>query len=161
MVDREHARLIGEYRNGAKLLDAALARIPREMWTWRSDGDPWTIHDHVVHLADSEANLYIRMRKAIAEPGVQVDVYDQDAWQASGIYAHQDLELARKLFAILRLQTETLLEALPDEVWQQAIEHPENGRQTLAGLAATAIQHLSGHLAQIEVIHGDWVRGSR
>jgi len=39
------------------------------MWQYRPAPDRWTIHEIVVHIADSEANSYIRCRRCLAEKG--------------------------------------------------------------------------------------------
>ena len=61
------------YGKAAYELEAALKRFPREMWHFRDEHGCWSIHEHLVHIADSEANSYIRCRRLIAEPGKELD----------------------------------------------------------------------------------------
>ena len=41
----------------------ALTQFPREMRQWKPAPDQWSIHEVIVHLADSEANGYARCRE--------------------------------------------------------------------------------------------------
>ena len=46
-----------------------MKQFPKEMWDFKSELNPWSIHNIIVHITDSEANSYIRCRRFIAEPG--------------------------------------------------------------------------------------------
>ena len=77
MTIEDRTRKIEVYGSAYDELVQGLAQYPREMWSYKSDADPWTIHEVIVHLADSEANSYVRCRKFIAEPGSIVAAYDE------------------------------------------------------------------------------------
>ena len=79
-------------------LIAALPHFPREMWQYRPAPDRWTIHEIIVHIADSEANSYVRCRRFIAEPGSTVMAYDEMAWAQRLNYHAQSPEAALELF---------------------------------------------------------------
>ena len=66
---------IESYGNAYEALVAAVGKFPREMWQFRDEHGCWSIHEHVVHIADSEANSYIRCRRLIAEPGLSLMAY--------------------------------------------------------------------------------------
>ena len=68
MVPERRAARIESYGNGYELLSGALDRFPREMWTFRDEHGCWSIHEHLVHITDSEANSYIRCRTTPASP---------------------------------------------------------------------------------------------
>ena len=72
MTPDERRQQIALYGDAYRLLTAALDGFPRAMWQFRPAPDRWTIHEIIVHIADSEANSYIRCRKFIAEPGSTV-----------------------------------------------------------------------------------------
>jgi hypothetical protein len=69
-VDRaRRAELIARYRAGADAVDAALAGAgDAELDTMPKDGG-WSPRMVVHHLADSESNSYLRVRKLLAEDG--------------------------------------------------------------------------------------------
>ena len=55
---------IESYGNAYEALVAAVGKFPREIWQFRDEHGCWSIHEHVVHIADSEANSYVRCRPA-------------------------------------------------------------------------------------------------
>jgi len=84
MTPDEQRPLIEAYSSATSdRLVAALDRLPRELWQARPSPDDWTVHEIAVHLCDSEANSYVRLRKAIAEPGGAVAAFDEQRWQAA------------------------------------------------------------------------------
>ena len=87
---------------------AGLQLFPTEMWDYRDEHGCWSIREHLVHIADSEANSYIRCRRLIAEPGEQLMAYDENAWSRSLFYSDQGVDDALALFRLLRSQTYTL-----------------------------------------------------
>lgn len=57
------------YSRGPEGLDGRLKAVPEGLWAFRPGPGKWTVHEIVLHLADSEAQSYLRFRTAIAEPG--------------------------------------------------------------------------------------------
>lgn len=144
------------YRDAHRQLTAYLQSLPLEVWQFRAEGDPWTIHDIVVHITDSEANSYVRCRRAIAEPGLGVMAYDPSVWSEGLHYGEQSAEEALELFKWLRLRTARLISTLPESTWAHTIEHPENGTMTLDDWLNIYERHVPEHLEQMEAIHAAW-----
>lgn len=115
------------YGRAYEKIMACLQEIPREMWQWQPPYNKWTIHENLVHLADSETNSYLRCRRFIAEPGSTVMAYDQDQWAKALDYHQQSPEDALDLFCLLRKMSYELMKKLPLESWYNTIEYPENG----------------------------------
>src|SRR5512134_819856 len=102
MNHTDRLKKIESYGGAYDMLRAALPQFPREMWQYRAGPDGWTIHEIVVHIADSEANSYVRCRRFIAEPGSTVMGYDEMTWaQRLNYHAHSP-EAAIELFRHLR-----------------------------------------------------------
>src|SRR5690242_19392097 len=80
MTPAERAPLLEAYGSAYDQLVAALAQYQKAMWHFKSPADPWSIHEIVVHITDSEANSYVRARRFIAEPGESVMAYDENGW---------------------------------------------------------------------------------
>jgi len=140
-------------------LTAALARYPREVWPYRSPVDPWTIHEIVVHIADSEANSFVRLRRLIAEPGQPVMAYDENVWARRLDYQAQSPEDAVQLFRWLRHNSYLLVKSLPEATWAHTIEHPENGLMTMDDWLDVYAQHVAEHVAQMDRILAEWQAG--
>ncbi|MDQ2886842.1 MAG: DinB family protein [Chloroflexota bacterium] len=112
----------------------------------------WSIHEIVIHLADSEAVGYIRLRMAIAEDNPLLPVYAEAAWAQRLKYDAQARGLALALFANLRAASAALLRALPTEEWERVATHPERGRMSVCDLFELYSEHGEIHLQQIEHI---------
>jgi hypothetical protein len=137
-------------------LHAAVARYPREMWQYRSPAELWTIHEILVHIADSEANSFIRLRRLIAEPGTSVLAYDENAWAQGLNYHAQSPEDAMQLFRWLRHNSYLLAQSLPEATWANAIQHPENGLMTMDDWLDVYARHIADHVAQMDRIEVEW-----
>src|SRR6476661_7957057 len=156
MNSEERQRKIEVYGNAYNELVEGLKEFPREMWDFRAAIDPWTIHEIVVHITDSEANSYVRCRRAIAEPGMSVMAYNEEQWAAALDYSSQSAEEALELFRWLRLRTYRLIQTLPEAVWGHTIAHPENGTMTLDDWLDVYARHIPEHIAQMRRIHTAW-----
>ena len=62
-------RLIADYIRGTEEVDAALTAIPADALDVRVDGE-WSARMVVHHLADSETNSYVRLRRLLADARV-------------------------------------------------------------------------------------------
>lgn len=158
MTPEERRNKIEAYGQAHTVLMEALQRFPLEMWSFRPTPEEWTIHEIVVHLADSEANSYVRCRKCIVEPGKSVMAYDEVHWAQALHYADQSADEALQLFKWLRLKSYRLIQSLPEPVWAQTMEHPENGTMTLDDWLTVYERHIPEHLEQMERNYTAWLK---
>lgn len=156
MTPTERKQRIESYSNAYQTLVETIRQFPREMWRYRAAHDPWTIHEILVHIADSEANSFIRARRAIAEPGSAVLGYDELAWARNLRYEEQSADDALKLFKWLRGNTYKLIKTLPNSAWSQTIEHSENGTMTLDNWLDVYERHVPEHVEQMQRIYEAW-----
>ena len=139
-------------------LRLGIARFPREMWQYRSPLEDWTIHEILVHIADSEANSFLRLRRLVAEPGQAVLGYDENAWARQLDYHSQSPDDALELFRWLRHNSYALVKGLPAATWSHTIQHSENGLMTMDDWLDVYARHIPDHLAQMDRIHAEWQR---
>jgi hypothetical protein len=149
---------IESYGLAYQRLVSALARFPRAMWQFRPAPERWTIHEILIHLADSEASSYFRCRRLIAEPGSTVLGYDENKWARDLRYHDQSTDDALELFKWLRHKSYTLIKNLPETVWSNTVYHTENGVMTMDDWLHTYERHVPEHIAQMQVIYDDWLR---
>ena len=90
MTPHERAQKIESYGNAHTLLVDALNEFPKEMWQFRDEHGCWSIHEHIIHITDSEANSYIRCRRLIAEQGESLMAYDENLWASELNYPHPE-----------------------------------------------------------------------
>jgi len=160
MTGEERIRQIESYGNAYAQLVDALRQFPKEMWHFKPSPDRWSVHEIVVHIADSEANSYVRCRRFIAEPGKTVMAYDENVWAESLRYRDQSTDEALELFKWLRLRSCNLIKSLPESVWSNTVYHPENGTMTLDDWLGVYERHIPEHIQQMQAIHEAWIRGA-
>ncbi len=133
-----------------------LANFPKEMWQFKPSDSEWSIHEIIIHLADSEANGYIRCRRFIAEPGSKVMAYDQDIWVNQLKYHQQRTDDALQLFKYLRSMSYYLIKDLPEKVWSNVVIHSENGIMKMEDWLNVYELHIPTHIAQMKRVHSKW-----
>ena len=110
--------------------------------------DRWSIHEIILHLADSEASAYVRCRTFIAEPGGKRWSSMLLAGAGSLGYFHQSTREALKIIRRLRKMTHQLLVALPDQVWEHTAAHPRDGEISLEDWIEIQERHIPHHIDQ-------------
>jgi hypothetical protein len=156
MENQERQQKISQYGHAHATLTAAIQQFPREMWQFKPSPADFSIHEIIVHIADSEANSYARCRRAIAEPGSTVMAYDEMRWAAALDYHRQDPDEALELFKWLRRLSYHLIRDLPAEAWSRTIHHPENGLMTLDDWLDVYARHIPEHIAQMQGVYAAW-----
>lgn len=141
--------IITSFALGYKRFKSTVKEVPPEAFHFKPSPEAWSIHQIVIHVADSEVSGFDRFRKAIAENGVTVAVYDQSAWAGRLQYEAQDTRQSLKLIKHLRAATSQLLRLIPEKTWDNHVIHPENGRMTLAELIPYYDNHITKHCDQI------------
>ena len=150
MDAKERLEKIELYGRGYDLFVEALNEMPKEMWQFKPSPKDWSVHEIIIHLADSESNSALRARRLIVEPGQPLMAYDQDVWAEGLDYHSQDVDEALALLKYSRSTTYKLLKDLPDEVWEHSVVHPEvDGPYTFDMWLTTYAKHIPGHIQQM------------
>ncbi len=151
MSETDRRALLASFRAGPERLRKAVKRLEPALIDFRPFADAWTIRENVVHLCDAEAYAYARHRKALAEPGARIDMWDEIRFHERLRYGSRDFAAALALYEALRLATADLLGLFADEDWSgYRIEHPQRGPMTLEGLTDFFANHDTFHLDLIE-----------
>lgn len=156
MTSEERKKKIESYGSAHQKLVSAIGEFPREMWQFRPAPDYWTIHEILVHIADSEANSYFRCRRFVAEPGSMVLGYDESRWARDLHYHDQSPEDAIELFKWLRYKSYTLIKDLPDSVWSNTVNHTEIGVMSMDDWLDTYERHIPEHIEQMRRNYQAW-----
>jgi len=146
----ERQEKIERYGQGFGLLVQALREVPKEAMKFKPSAKDWSVHEIIIHLADSESNAALRARLLAAEPGRSLMAYDQDAWAEKLGYHDQDPEDALQVTRFARQTTYRWLKTLPEAVFAHTAHHPEYAEpysfdQWLDIYSA----HIPGHVEQI------------
>ena len=161
MTPEQRAAKIECYGQGYQKLTKAMGKFPREMWNFRDEHGCWSIHEHLIHVADSEVNSYIRCRRLIAEPGLSLMAYDENQWAEALLYHDQDISDALELFRWLRHKTFNLIKRLPESTWSHTAYHPENGDMTLDDWLDVYESHVPEHVHSMQENYEAWTASSK
>jgi len=157
MNKQERNEKIELYGRGYELLTEALKDIPKEMWTFKPAPSEWSVHEVLVHLADSESNAALRPRKLIVEPGGTLMGYDQDKWAIELDYHDQSHEDSLEILRLVRKTTYALLKKQPEEVFEHSVKHPEyDDPYTFEQWLTIYSAHVPGHIEQIRNNYKIW-----
>ncbi|MBP6668764.1 MAG: DinB family protein [Gemmatimonadales bacterium] len=149
MTPAERTAWIARYREGPDRLEAALHSVSAQALQWRPAEGKWSVHEIVVHCADSETNAHVRVRYLLAEADPLLIGYDQDRWATVlGYHAHP-LPLALATIRAVRANTLPLLERLTEADWNKAGRHTEHGPYGMADWLRAYGEHLEVHARQI------------
>jgi DinB superfamily len=141
------------------LLSAALRQFPKKMWIYKPANERWSIHEIILHLADSEASAYVRCRAYIAEPAAgDAAKFSASRWAGSLGYFHQSTREALEIIRRLRKMTYQLLIALPEEVWDSTVTHPRDGAVSLDRWVDLQERHIPHHIEQMRQNYETWLK---
>jgi hypothetical protein len=149
---------IEQYGLGFDLLTAALAEVPFEAWSYRPAPDEWSVHEIIVHMADSESMSALRARKLIVEPGSMLMGYEEAKWADALGYKEQSAEDALEIIRLARQSTYELLKRQPDEVFRHSVIHPEypDHPYTFEGWLDIYARHIPDHIEQLKRSYQAW-----
>lgn len=158
-MSREDRReMLESFSRGPALLTSALRQFPKKMWLYKPATDRWSIHEIILHLADSEATAYIRCRGFIAQPGRQVLDFDPSRWAGSLGYYYQSTREALEIIPRLRKMTCRLLANLSDALWSSSVQHPKHGTMSLEMWVGLQERHIPHHLHQMLQNYEEWAK---
>ena len=149
MTREERHALIAKYKAGYEEVVRSLEGFGEEALSEHPLPGKWSAREIVQHLADSEMNSAIRLRKLLAEESPQIQGYDQDAFAARLRYNERDIAPALDAFRAARATTAQLLDAMSDADWSREGTHTEYGRYTVEDWLRMYAAHAHDHAAQI------------
>ncbi|MEK8132057.1 DinB family protein [Paenibacillus filicis] len=156
MTQLSKEQLVATYKAGGEALAQAVQGLSEAELLHHRLPEKWSIKQIAVHLADAELAVSFRVRNILSEKAPAIQPFEQDNWTDSLNYEALDLAAALERFRLLRAANSELLEQIKDEAWERTGAHPENGLITLAQVIAGQINHLQGHLDQIQTALTDY-----
>jgi len=154
----QREKWIQQYADGPAKLSAALAKVPEPARQWRPGPGQWSVHEIIVHCADSETNAAARIRTLLAEKEPLIVGYDQDAWARALDYHRHPLEPALATVDAVRANTTALLRTLQQSDWSKSGRHTESGDYSAQTWLEIYAEHLEQHARQIERNLAAWGR---
>jgi len=151
MDAEERKKNIELYGSGYDLLMAALAEVPQEAMTFKPEPNEWSVHEIIIHLADSESIAAQQARLMVAEPGRTLMDYSPDAWADNLHYRDANAEEALQLLKLIRAFTYRWFKSLPEEAFALSAIYPgDDDPYALDDLLFIYAKHIPSHINQIE-----------
>jgi DinB superfamily len=157
MTRDERRKMLESFGRAPALLTVVLRQLPKKMWLYKPTADRWSIHEIIVHLADSEASSYVRCRLLIAEPEKPSSEFDPALWAGTLGYFHQSTREALEIIRRLRRMTYQLLVTLPEVVWLHRLDHPTEGEMSLEKWIERQERHIPHHIEQMKGNYSLWI----
>ena len=148
----EIAELLERFRRGPELVAMAMTGAAGAELDYAPAPGKWSLRQILCHLADSEMEAGIRMRRIIAEDNPTLLAYDQDAWAERLDYSRRKTTQALETFRHIRGLNYELLQSLPEEAFQRQGIHSERGPVTLLDMLRLYARHAEKHAAQIQAV---------
>jgi hypothetical protein len=149
MTHEERRALVAQYKAGYEEVERSLEGFPEAALSERPLPGKWSAREIVQHLADSEMNSAIRLRKLLTEENPQIQGYDQEDYAARLRYNERDIAPALDALRGARATSAQLLDSMTDADWSREGTHTESGRYTAEDWLRIYADHAHNHAAQI------------
>ena len=110
----------------------------------------WNVRQLVHHIADSQLNMYLRLKLALTDQNPTVPAFNEEKWAVL-----PDVELpvesSIKLLEGINERIVSLGKSLTEEQLKQIFTHTVNGEITVAAKVAKLAWHEEHHLAHIKL----------
>jgi DinB superfamily len=148
-MDRhQRAELIARYKDGYRVVAAALEGVtPKELDARPAPGK-WTAREIVHHLADSEMTSAIRLRLLVAEKDAVIRPYDEAEF-ARKLYYDRPIASSLLAFQAARMATGELLDRMSDADFEKQGSHPEHPSYGVDRWLQIYADHAHNHADQI------------
>ena len=143
-----------EYRQNTELFLSFVTTLSDEIIDYQFENE-WTPRQILHHMADSEMQSAIRLRRLIAEePGTVIQGYDEVVWAENEIlgYRTSDWRPAIALIVAVRASSFEVLARLTEQDLTRSGIHTESGVYSLDTWLDIYVRHPLEHAAQIKKI---------
>ena len=140
--------LIAHYKAGYDVVVAALDGVKADEIDRRPAADAWTAREVAHHLADSETNSYIRLRKLLAEEAPVIVGYDEVHWTKT-LHYDRPYEASLAVFKAVRASSAELLHLMTEDDWARSGTHSESGPYSTELWLELYAPHAHDHADQI------------
>jgi len=110
----------------------------------------WTVRELVHHIADSQLNMYQRLKMALTDENPKVPNFDQDKW-AIQPDTTLPVESSIKMLEGINMRIVSLAQSLTEEQLDRVFTHELNGKITVATKIEKLAWHEEHHLAHIKI----------
>ena len=119
----------------------------------RHQPDGWSPRQVIHHVADSETQSYVRLRRLVAEPeGSLIQGYDEGAWAQNKTLGYEELPVENSFAVFLSVRAASLeiIKRLSTQDLEKSGQHSESGKYTVQKWLETYTKHPRDHADQIK-----------
>lgn len=110
----------------------------------------WNVRQLVHHIADSQLNMYQRLKLALTDENPTIPGFDQDKWAVQPD-TKLPIESSIKMLEGINERIVCLGASLTDDQLARIFTHQENGEVSVAAKVAKLAWHEDHHLAHIKL----------
>ena len=144
---QEWLKEIGTYAN--QLRETVDSLSEEELSKTYREGS-WTVRQLVHHIADSQLNMYQRLKLALTDENPTVPAFDEEKWAVQPD-TMLPVESSIKMLEGINERIVSLGHSLTEEQFDRAFTHQTNGKITVATKVAKLAGHEEHHLAHIKI----------
>jgi uncharacterized damage-inducible protein DinB len=146
----KHSELIDAFEHGHKKYRQAIAGLSPQQMKAFPVPETWSIHQIVVHVADSHVIGADRMQRIIAMDYPILQSYDETLFTKNLHYHEQSIEDWLTIMELTGRQYARLLRCLPESAYARAGNHTEAGPMTLSQMLQRCVNHIEHHLKFVQ-----------
>ena len=110
----------------------------------------WTVRQLVHHIADSQLNMYQRLKLALTDENPTAPAFDEEKW-AIQPDTNLPVESSLKMLEGINERIVVLGKSLTEEQLDRIFTHQKNGEITVGTKVAKLAWHEEHHLAHIKI----------
>jgi len=110
----------------------------------------WTVRQLVHHIADSQLNMYQRLKLALTDENPTVPAFDEEKWAVQPDTV-LPVESSIRMLEGINERIVALGQSLTEEQLDRAFTHQTNGKITVSKKVAKLAWHEEHHLAHIKI----------
>lgn len=110
----------------------------------------WTVRQLVHHIADSQLNMYQRLKLALTDENPTIPAFDEEKWAVLPD-TELPIEPSIKMLEGINERVVSLGNSLTEDQLNRVFTHETNGKITVASKMAKLAWHEEHHLAHIKI----------
>lgn len=140
---------IEEYRVGLEKIEDFLKDLEPDVIAYKPAPGRWSIHEIIVHLADTEVQSHVRFRTILGDVEPQIVNHHEMNWSSAIGYESVDLDESLDVIRQMRLVNYNLLARLEEADFDKVGHHSVRGKVSLRDLVEAYTAHIDQHLDQM------------
>ncbi|SOC25053.1 DinB family protein [Ureibacillus xyleni] len=131
-------------------LRETVSALTEEEFTRTYREGSWNVRQLVHHIADSQLNMYQRLKLALTDDNPTVPAFNEEKWAVQPD-TNLPVETSIKMLDGINERIVSLGHTLTDEQLERFFTHETNGKITVAKKIAKLAWHEEHHLAHIKI----------